>query len=736
MKLRKTFVATLCATSTILYGAMTPLQKAIAQEIQKPNFVTIVIDDMGYSDMGGFGGEASTPNLDELAANGTILTNFYAGSTSSPSRAMLFSGKDHHKAGMGNMRETMRPEQRGQPGYEGVLSLDVLPFPQLLKDNSYRTMMTGKWHQGGEHVGEEEYYPSNRGFTDIQAVLIKGGDVDYMIDADGEYLTEHEHHPCKDKDGNDRKSCYNTNGEEELFEGVALGTHSTEYYTDMAIKMLDSLNGDKPFYLNVSYMAPHMPMQAPKELIDKYAPLYAVGWEKIREQRLNNLKQRGYISPDTELSEMPGNVPSWEDLSERQKQFEARRMALYAAETDFMDQHIGRLVQYLKDEGLYENTVFFVYSDNGAANVGFAQPPHGVSRPASDLEALSDAEFEQELAKLGTATSWVDPNNGLAAVSSTPFRNYKGDSFDGGFHTAAFVHYNGKVSGIKSNCLHSVMDIAPTILEMANVEYPTEYKGKPNVPMDGVSMAGIFEGNLVCNPERWIGMELDGAKGIRQGNWKLAQELFTSNEMGLYNTWNDSFEQHNLSAEYPARYEEMLGLYQQYAEENQVIEVNNQGLPNLIEFGQETDALIRGGVSFVDGVDSPVDYVTPYKNKDFGKENVSLKPMTWISAAGEIRPASKDIGKSATVYAYAKYTVEGKEPVYFWATEAGVVFSESGEEIIPFKADIELPKMVLIPIFDGILDEETDIEVVIAYQLDDGTLIDNVGSPMKVTVTE
>lgn len=728
MKLKKA-VATICATSAVVYGAMTPLQQAIAQEVNRPNFVTIVIDDMGYSDMKGFGGEADTPNLDELAANGTILTNFYAGSTSSPSRAMLFSGKDHHKAGMGNMSETMRPEQRGNPGYEGVLSLDVLPFPQVLKDNDYRTMMTGKWHQGGED-GDEAYYPINRGFTDVQAVQLKGGDLDFMINADGEYLTEHEHHPCKDKDGNDRISCYNTNGKEELFEGVAPGTHSTDYYTDMAIKMVDQLDSDQPFYLNISYLAPHMPMQAPKELIDKYVDTYMVGWQKIRAQRFDNLKKLGHIPADVELPPMPGNVPAWESLSEREKRFEARRMALYAAETDLLDQNVGRLVQHFKDKGIYENTVFFIYSDNGAANVGFAEPPHGVSRPASDLAALSDAEFEEELVKLGSATSWVDPNNGLAAVSSTPFRNYKGDSFDGGFHTAAFLHYNGKMSGIKSNCLHSVMDIAPTILEMAGAEYPTEYKGKPNVPMDGVSMAGIFAGNLVCNPDRWIGMELDGAKGVRQGNWKLAQELFTNNKMGLYNTWNDPFEQNDLSAKYPAQYEAMLDLYQQYAEENQVIEVNNQGLPTFAV--EPNGAILRGGVSFVDGVDSPVDFIPGYR------KDVSLKPMTWVSVAGEVRPASEHVGMPAIVYASVRYTETASGiTTYYEITEDGIVYQEDEEMIVPFMVTDELPKMVLIPVYDGILDQEATIDLMVGYQLEDGLQVDNAGSieaPM-ITVT-
>jgi len=732
MKLKQT-VAAICATSAVVSGAMTPLQEAIAQEVNKPNFVTIVIDDMGYSDLGVFGGEASTPNLDKLATDGMILTNFYAGATSSPSRAMLFTGKDNHKAGMGNMREVMarqpgRVEQPGQPGYEGVLSLDVLPFPQVLQDNDYHTMMTGKWHMGGDLENEEAYYGVNRGFSETRGLLLPGGDLDFMISAEGEFLTEHS--PLVDENGNViRTSPYNDNGVETDFTNLPPLTHSTNYYTDSAIEMLKDRNSNQPFYLNISYLAPHMPLQAPKELIDKYVDIYAVGWEKIREQRFNNLKQLGYIPQHVELSERPGDVSPWDDLSDREKQLEARRMAIYAAELDLLDQNVGRLVQYLKEKGAYENTVFFVYSDNGPANMGFSQPPEGVTHHdemAKEVNELSDADFQQMMTDLGGPTSWISPNPGWGHVSNMPFRNYKGDAFDGGYRGAAFVHYpQAKASGIKTNCLHSVMDIAPTILEMADIKYPTKYKGKTNEPMDGVSMAGVFEGYLVCNPERWIGFELLGIKGLRKGNWKLAQGNNMGNIVGLYNVWDDPFEQNDLSAQYPALYQEMLGLYQQYAEENGVIEINNLYLPDLAD-PKHTTAKIRGGSASVGTAGTT----------GFFKADGSFKPMTQVSIAGEIRPESGHVGKYATVYAYANYTVPGKESEYYWITEAGLVYSEDGEEIIPFKEGVELPEMVLIPIFDGKLPEQADIEVILAYQLDDGTLIDNVGNPMTITVTE
>ncbi len=722
MKLKKS-VATVCATSAMVYGAVTPLQKAIAEDLKRPNFVTIIIDDMGYSDLGVFGGEASTPNLDTLATNGMILTNFYAGSTSSPSRAMLFSGKDNHKAGIGNMREVMdiqpRPEQQGQPGYEGVLSLDVLPFPQILQNNAYHTMMVGKWHLGGNRENEEAYFAFNRGFTETRALLLSGGDLDYMTNADGEFITER-----ADELYGERVSFYNNNGAEADMTNLPTYTHSTNYYTDKAIELLDGWDSSQPFYLNVSYLAPHMPLQAPKVLVDKYVDTYAVGWEKIRQQRLNNLKQLGYVASHVELPEMPGDVPSWDSLSIREKQFEARRMAVYTAELDLLDQNVGRLVQYLKEKGAYENTVFFVYSDNGPANMGFALPPEGLTNHNYiDVDNLSNSEFQKLLTDLGGATSFLNPNSGWASVSSTPFRNYKGQTFDGGTRGAAFVHYpDSKATGIKTNCLWSVMDIAPTILEMAEIEYPTEYNGKSNEPMDGISMAETFEGNLVCNPERWIGYELMGLKSVRKGNWKLAQGAKMLNKTGLYNIWDDPFEQNDLSVQKPVLYQEMLTLYQQYAEENGVVEINFLYLPDLADSNLKT-AIIRGGSSDVDLAGLP----------GFFSMDSSFRPLQQISIAGEIRPESEHLGMLATLYVKGTYSTQEESELVFWITENGPV---AQEEAIPFGNIPELSEMLLIPIYDDKLpDEESYIEIRFGYVLDDGTVVANIDTPLILTVT-
>ncbi len=691
----------------------------------KPNFVTIVIDDMGYSDLGVFGGEVNTPNLDQLAGDGIVLSNFYAAATSSVSRSMLFSGKDNHKNGLGTMRELIarapRPEQTGQPGYEGILSLDILPFPEVLQDNNYYTMMTGKWHMGGDEENEEAYYAINRGFSATKSLLLGGGDIDFLVNEEGKFLTEH-----TDTYGG-RKSLYNDNGVEADFSHLTGLTHSTNNFTNSAIAMLDNRDKDKPFYLNMAYLAPHTPWQAPKELIDKYAPVYAAGWDNIRQQRFDRLKTKGYISANATLSPRPGNIKAWDNLTDREKLFEARRMAIYAAEIELLDQNIGHLIQNLKDKGLYENTVFFVYSDNGAAHKGFAHVPEGLTNyNITKVNDISQAEFDTVLDQLGGSKSFVGPNAGWGNVSSTPFSGYKADERDGGIHTAAFLHYaKAKTKGVKSNCLHSLTDVAPTILDMADTQYPSEYRGKLNAPMDGVSMKAIFDGDLSCDQKRSLGFELNGAKAVRQGDFKISQLANSGNHIGLYNLVNDPSEQNDLSTESFDLYQELLGLYQQYAKESGVVEINSVYLSEELADANLTTAKIRGGSSAI----SSAGLTGTFKTEGSFKSTASVK------IEGEIRPEAAHVGQFGEVYVTVKDISSGRS---YALTSAGFVESA---DLIAFQTIAELPNMVTLAIFDGVLSSSifntpANFEITLSYKLADGTLIDNAAKPIKITITE
>ncbi len=702
------------------------------RQVKKPNFVTIVIDDMGYSDLGVFGGEIDTPNMDKLAGDGIILSDFYAAATSSVSRSLLFSGKDNHKNGLGTMRELMkrapRVEHEGKPGYEGVLSLDTLPFPEVLQDNNYYTMMTGKWHMGGDEENEEDYYAISRGFSATKSLLLGGGDIDFLVNEEGTFLTEH-----SDTYGG-RKSLYNDNGVESDFsqlmataKATGKAVHSTNNFTNSGIAMLENRDKNKPFYLNMAYLAPHGPLQAPKDLIDKYYNKYLAGWDVMRAERLKRLKRLGYVAADVALPARPGNVKAWNKLTDREKKFEARRMAIYAAEVDLLDQNVGRLVDYLKKEGVYDNTVFFVYSDNGAANSVFAHLPKGmVNHDKVDVNAISESEFTTLLGDLGGSKSFIAPNSGWGSVSSTPFRGFKADSFEGGIRGAAFVHYaKAKTQGVTSNCPYSVMDIAPTVLEMAGAEYPTMYQGKLNPPMDGISMAKLFDGDLSCDNSRTINFELNGIKAVRQGDFKLSQGPNLGTHLGLYNVALDPFEQNDLSIQAPDLYQNMLGLYQQYAEKVGVVEINSLYLREELADADRTTAKVRGGSSTINLAGRTGTF----------KATASYSAAKKVSIAGEIRPEAAHVGKWAEVYVTLKETVSGKT---YSLTKTGFV-----EENTPvaYETLMEIPPMLTLSIFDDVLGNSifkagTDFEITLSYQAVDGKLIANDSKPIKITVTE
>jgi arylsulfatase len=457
MNLKKT-VATICAASAIV--SVTPLQEAIANTLGQggakgPNFVNIVIDDMGFSDLGAFGGEINTPHLDELAGKGTILRNFYASPTSTPSRGMLFTGKDMHQVGTGNLVgwANSRPPQKGLSGYLGDLSEEALPFPELLQKNGYHTMMVGKWDLGSE-AGR---FPTDRGF-DQSLVLVPGGDVHYITDDNGKIIRSRP--PTQKCSDDTQKECtsYNENGEK--FADFPKNAYATEFYTSEAIKMLEKWNQEnvlssnpEPFYLNVSHIAPHSPFQAPANIIEEYELIYTKGWDIIRKERFDRLKELGFVSPEAQLPPRPKEIQAWYELSQEQQQIEAKRMAVYAAMIHVMDQQVGKLIDHLKEIGQYNNTVFLVLSDNGGAFVPTGGPQRsrdyrndtfsGDCRSGvfdENSEKVSK-KCREDYGNMGNASSFINPNHGWGTVANTPFNRYKGDTFEGGVHTAAFVYY-------------------------------------------------------------------------------------------------------------------------------------------------------------------------------------------------------------------------------------------------------------------------------------------------------
>ncbi|MDE2971279.1 MAG: sulfatase-like hydrolase/transferase, partial [Acidobacteriota bacterium] len=309
------------------------------------NILVLIADDLGYTDIGAFGGEIRTPNLDTLAASGLRFTSFYTAATCSPTRAMLLSGVDHHRAGLGGMASLMGDDLEGRIGYEGYLNEHVFHLPAVLRDAGYHTSIAGKWHLGQA----AEQSPPHRGF-DRSFVLLPGAASHFEDAAPVDTLDE---------------IRYRRDGE---VVPLPEGFYSTRAYTDELIAYIREANAaGKPFFALGTYTAPHWPLQVPDEFLDLYARDYDDGWEALAERRIAGAKRVGVIPEDAEVPPLPNFARRWSDLSEEERRVEARKMELYAAMVERLDHQIGRLVAELRELGEFDNTLILFFSDNGAA---------------------------------------------------------------------------------------------------------------------------------------------------------------------------------------------------------------------------------------------------------------------------------------------------------------------------------------------------------------------------------
>ena len=531
---------------------------APAKPDKRPNVLLIVADDLGYSDIGAFGGEIHTPNLDKLAHDGVRMTDFYASPFCSPTRAMLMSGVDNHRVGLGGMAELLTPQQRNAAGYEGYMTHSVVTFPQLLRDAGYHTYMVGKWHLGLT----EEYGPAQRGFEQSFA-MVQGGASHFgqvgIITAD----------PDKTP-----KSMYREDGK---LVDLPPNFYSTIFYTDKMLSYIDSHKADgKPFFAYVAYTAPHWPLQAPDEYIKKYEGKYDVGYNVIRAQRLARMKAMGIVPKDIEPYTGDEVWPKWSSLSPVQKQIESKRMAVYAAMIDVMDTQIGRLVDHLKATGQYDNTLIFFMSDNGADG-------NSILDEAANREWIK-RHADNSIANTGRENSFVEYGPGWAQVSMTPLRLYKAFAFEGGIAVPnIIVAPHGARDGQISTVPAHVTDVAPTILQLAGVK-PTdgEYGGRPVFRMQGTSMLDFLSGQrkTVHSGQFTEGWELNGRKAMRKGDWKIsyANKPWGTGEWQLFHVSVDRSELHDMATRNPAKLKELLADYGKYQTENGV-----QDIPGLAE---------------------------------------------------------------------------------------------------------------------------------------------------------
>ena len=514
---------------------------------KRPNFLVIVADDLGYSDIGAFGGEIATPNLDRLAYQGLRFTGFHTAPTCSPTRSMLISGTDNHRAGLGTMAELIAPNQQGRPGHEGYLRSDVAALPEILKANGYRTLMSGKWHLGLT----PEQDPHARGFDHSFALLQGGGN----------------HFGADISTNTDAGATYRENG--VTLTSLPKGFYSSDAFADHLISFFreaPALSEQDPFFALLTFTAPHWPLQAPAEDIAKYRGKYDEGFEVLRERRLKRQAELGLIDPEKPAHDFETGIGPWAGLSKAERQNTVRDMEIYAAMVERLDRNVGKVIDELSRTGKLDDTIIVFLADNGAEASNFDKPR---------LESIRKniATADNRLANRGNASSYVGYGPGWAQAATAPSWLHKGIETEGGTRTAAFVRFPGFYrQGEISDAFLSVADIAPTLLEAAGIpNHNGSFAGRKVQSMTGKSWVGYLGGmrDRVYQPQDAIGGELFGSRALRQGDWKLTDP--GDGRWRLFNIADDPGETKDLSAEEPARKDALAHLWDDYAKDVGVV---------------------------------------------------------------------------------------------------------------------------------------------------------------------
>ena len=508
---------------------------------QQPNVIVILADDLGYTDLSAYGSEIETPNIDRLADQGVKLSNYHTSPSCAPSRAMLLTGVDNHLAGVPNIPEALPPEQSGYENYDGVLSPNVATVASLLHAEGYHTYMTGKWHLGKT----EALLPFNRGFERTLSMADTGADnweqKPYMA------LYDHAH--------------WTRDGKEVQLEETF---YSSELLVDEMIGYIDSnLSDGQPFFSYLSFLAVHMPVQAPKEFTDRYLETYNEGWSALRNSRHESAVDIGLVPGGSDRVEHDF-IDDWDALSEEEQRFEAKRMAVYAGMVSAMDDNIGRRLDYLEERGQLDNSVIIFTSDNG---------PESGSLNESAIESVGYTHDYENLGEIGSF-SFIGPN--FASAAASPLSYFKFYTGEGGLRVPLIISGPGIESrtGFMNAAAH-VTDITPTILALASVEQPQErFGGRRIEPMTGKNLTSILEGEAeqVYHSDDYVGYEVAGNTALFNDRYKvvLNRGPLGDSEWHLFDMVNDPGETMDLKAQNPSQFQHMLNLYQRYTEENGV----------------------------------------------------------------------------------------------------------------------------------------------------------------------
>jgi len=520
----------LLLTATILAGwtqqGMMADSTGLGPVAARPNIIVILVDDMGFSDLGCYGGEIETPHLDALAAGGVRFTRFYNAARCCPTRASLLTGLYPHQAGIGHMAADY-----GVPSYQGYLNDRCVTLAEALRPAGYTTLMTGKWHVGSA-PGQ---WPLDRGFDRYWGTPSGGG----VYFKDTLQI---------------RKEVFFVEGAGRI--EVPDDLYVTDDFTDHAMAFIEEAATEtkKPFFLYLAHIAPHWPLQAKPEDIAKYDGRYDAGWDEVRARRFARQKEMGIIDGETVPSPRDPQAKAWSEVPDEARRELSDRMEIYAAQVDSIDQNVGRLVAKLKDLGQFENTLILFLSDNGSSAEG---GPGGFSRGKKG-------------APIGTGLSYASGGLEWANVSDTPFRRFKTETHEGGIATPLIAHWP---AGIEARATlvgepGHIIDLMPTVLEIAGAAYPENHRGEAVQAMEGRSLVPCFAADPPdADPPdadpRPLFWEHEGNRAVRVGDWKLVASH--KSEWELYDLSTDRVEGNNLAATHPERVRDLAGQWDVWA---------------------------------------------------------------------------------------------------------------------------------------------------------------------------
>ena len=535
--------------ATILFVICLSESVLALTEIERPNIIFLLADDLGYTDIEPYGSEVNTPSLSMLAEQGIIFTNYHTAANCAPSRAMLLTGVNNHLAGVPNIPETFAPEQRLSKNYQGVLGDNVVTIATLLEDSGYHTYMAGKWHLGSE----PNKLPSARGFERTVALMDSGAD----------NWEQRPYLPIYDQ------ANWFSDGERYSLPD---DFYSSRFLIDKTIEFIDeNLDDGKPFFAYVPFQAVHIPVQAPKESTEKYLGVYDEGWSKLREDRHQKAIDLGLVSPQSGIKTMPW-ILDWSSLSKETKKYEAKRMAVYAGMIDAMDFNIGRLIAYLRETNQLENTVFIFTSDNGAEGSGASEPNSFLSQGIA-----GNLGYNTNYETLGEKGSYNSINPGFTSAAVSPLSFYKFYTGEGGMRVPLIISGEPLGENIKfSPSFAWATDVARTVLSLAKVEPAgARYRGKAVLPMTGKDLGPVIRGesSRVYSNEDVIGYELTGHSALFKGDYKLVrnQGPLGDGKWALFDIVRDPGETKDLRRSMPDRFQEMLGDYAKFEQDHGVL---------------------------------------------------------------------------------------------------------------------------------------------------------------------